>query len=272
MSESDWNSGRLDAGHFFGGVEKCAASTPPPGYYDARPGRLNSTVDFCPSLFSFSRSSLDKLHLTLPLIRTLKKCARKSRRDLRPRSSLLLTLFFLLAYWDFRRFLRTVRRLLISKFILMKIYKGVTNNLSLSFFSFPLKSLIFANKLGKIACVKCKVRRQILCNSLIMLLKTYTAVPFFASDFFLVNVENSNAILFSYVAPSQFSLLLTWANWKYTFIHICIWMSLFGISLSFVGHIVYGRENQFLFCGNNIEFSTVRRERGRMRLRISCAL
>lgn len=49
-------------------------------------------------------------------------------------------------------------------------------------------------------------------------------------------------------------------------------MSLFVISLSFSRdiYIVYGGENQFLFCGNNIEF---RQSAARMmRVRISCAL
>lgn len=42
-----------------------------------RPGRFNSTVDFRLFFFfdSASFSALDKLHLTLPLIRTPKKCA-----------------------------------------------------------------------------------------------------------------------------------------------------------------------------------------------------
>lgn len=48
-------------------------------------------------------------------------------------------------------------------------------------------------------------------------------------------------------------------------------MSLFVISLSFARHIVYGGENQFLFCGNNIEFRQCPPART-MRMRISCAL
>lgn len=79
MSESDWNSGRLDAGHFFGGRAGSKRGVAP-DYYDARPGRFNTIGGPTPfSFFPMLFSALDKLHLTPPLIRTPKK--KKNARE-----------------------------------------------------------------------------------------------------------------------------------------------------------------------------------------------